>query len=398
MKIYDVVIVGAGPAGGQCARELATKGKKVLLIEKSKDFFVNNYSSGGAPAELMKDYSLPIDVVGSPWNKIALHTSTKSHEWQDLNYKGIVLDFMKLRKFLSDQVIQHGSDVILNKSYHHHENKEGTTTVYLRDMQSNEIVPVDTKVLVDATGAERKVLQQGKLNKNRLMAATGIEYLIEVSPELYQRYSKTLSFYLGLKWMPQGYSWIFPMEDNRLKMGVVRYFAHEMVVPHELSYRHYLDLIIKHCLNNQQPKILDTHGKTMYYSLKQKDPNYENNLIAIGDSVSTLNPMASEGIRHAMYSGKVSAKHIIQYLNGDNNSFSQYAKEMRKYFGFRWITSEIIMNCLYREANDAHLDIYAESFKKLSFNEMLEFTFDYKFKTILKFFWNYLTLRFGKKR
>lgn len=120
---YDVVIIGAGPAGGQCARELATKGKKVLLVEKAKDFAINNYSSGGAPAELIKDYALPQSIVGSLWHKIALHTSTRRHEWEDSSYGGVVLDFMKLRAFLSEQVAAHGSDVILDQAYHHHEEK-----------------------------------------------------------------------------------------------------------------------------------------------------------------------------------------------------------------------------------------------------------------------------------
>lgn len=395
--VYDVVIIGAGPAGGQCARELAQKGKKVLLVEKSKDFSVNNYSSGGAPAELLKDYSLPNTILGSFWNTIALHTSLNTYVWQDATYSGIVLDFMKLRSFLADQVIQQGSHVVLDQSYHHHETKNGKTYVYLRNMRSNEIQAVESQVIVDATGAERKVLLKGKFDKKEAMAATGIEYLVEVHPEDYKRYGKTLSFFLGLQWMPQGYSWVFPMEDNRLKIGVMRYFAHDMIVPYELSYRFYLEQMLNQCLKKDQYRILDTHGKTMYYFLGQKEPKYSNNIIAIGDAISTLNPMASEGIRHAMYSGRVSAKFIIDYLNGDKKSFDRYTKEMQRYFGFRWKTSEWVMNCMYREKNDKRLEDYAFAFNRLNFNEMLQFSFNYNWKILAKFFWNFLVLRLGKK-
>ncbi len=222
---YDVVVIGAGPAGGQCARELAIKGKKVLLVEKAKDFSVNNYSSGGAPDGLMSDYALPQNIIGSSWNKIALHTSTKRYEWCDSSYAGVILDFMKLREYLALQVIENHSVVLLNHAYHSHEIKEGKTLVYLRDLQKNEVKTFITKVLVDGTGAERKVLQQGKFEKRDALAVTGIEYLVEVPYEQYTQYSEKLSFFLGLKWMPQGYSWIFPMEKNRLKIGVIRYFS-----------------------------------------------------------------------------------------------------------------------------------------------------------------------------
>ncbi|MBN9377987.1 MAG: hypothetical protein BGO14_00690 [Chlamydiales bacterium 38-26] len=393
---YDAIVVGAGPAGGQCARELAKNGKKVLLVEKSKDFSVNNYSSGGAPAEMLGDYSLPRDVLGTMWNKIALFTSTQRHYWGDEKYAGVVFDFMKLRAFLAQEVTQQGSELLLDHSYHHHEVDHGKTYVYLRNMHKQDILKVEAAVIVDATGAERKVLQNGKFEKKEAVAATGVEYLVEVKSEDYQRYAKTLSFFLGLKWMPQGYAWIFPMEENRLKIGVVRYFAHDMVVPHELSYRHYIERMLKECLQGDA-KILDTHGKTMYYFEGQNEPRYEGNIVAIGDAISTLNPMASEGIRHAMYSGRMAARRIVDYLKGDNQSFFKYSKEMDKYFGFRWKTSEYLMNCMYRETKDEQLERYAQSFKKLSFDEMLQFTFQYKLKTVAKFFWNYFILDFGKK-
>ncbi len=390
---YDVIVIGAGPAGGQCARELAMAGKKVLLVEKAKNFAINNYSSGGAPSELLRDYSLPKSIVGSFWHKIALHSSTKLYEWADTTYEGVVLDFMKLRSFLADQVQAHGSHVLLNHAYHHREEKKGKTFVYLKNMQNSEIKQFNTKVLVDATGAERKVLQQNAFDKKKSVAITGIEYLIQVDSHQYNLYADTLSFFLGLKWMPQGYSWIFPMEEDHLKVGVVRYFAHDQIVPHESSYRAYLDQMLQQCLGTKEAVVLDTHGKTIFYSTGQKDKVFAGNVLAIGDSISTLNPMASEGIRHAMYSGRSSAHSILSFLEGNPNSFSDYVREMHQYFGFRWKTSEFVMHRMYREKNDKTLEKYAAAFKALSFDEMLDFTFKYKFKTVFKFFWKYLTLR-----
>lgn len=62
-------------------------------------------------------------------------------------------------------------------------------------MHNHETKVYETRVLVDATGAERRVLMQGRFDKKRALAATGIEYLIEVDPDLYKRYSQTLSFF-----------------------------------------------------------------------------------------------------------------------------------------------------------------------------------------------------------
>ncbi|HYQ93017.1 MAG TPA: FAD-dependent oxidoreductase, partial [Candidatus Competibacteraceae bacterium] len=64
MQDFDVVIIGAGPAGGQCARTLAGASRKILLVEQHKDFYQNNYSSAGILLETLKRYDLPDAVVG----------------------------------------------------------------------------------------------------------------------------------------------------------------------------------------------------------------------------------------------------------------------------------------------------------------------------------------------
>ena len=47
-------------------------------------------------------------------------------------------------------------------------------------------------------------------DKPDFLSGTGIEYLIEVEPEIYNKYSGDLILFVGDKWMPKGYSWIFP--------------------------------------------------------------------------------------------------------------------------------------------------------------------------------------------
>ncbi len=44
--MYDLVVVGGGPAGSTCAREAALRGLRVLLIEKER--LPRNKLCGGA--------------------------------------------------------------------------------------------------------------------------------------------------------------------------------------------------------------------------------------------------------------------------------------------------------------------------------------------------------------
>jgi len=52
---YDVVIVGAGPAGSTAAKFLSEKGIRVLLVDKSK-FPRDKACGGGIPVRVFKDF------------------------------------------------------------------------------------------------------------------------------------------------------------------------------------------------------------------------------------------------------------------------------------------------------------------------------------------------------
>ena len=81
MENYDVVVVGAGPGGGQCARDLSRQGFKVLLLDKVKTFWENNYSSGAAPLPIMAEFNLPDSIVGSYWDILRIHSTQSKAEW-----------------------------------------------------------------------------------------------------------------------------------------------------------------------------------------------------------------------------------------------------------------------------------------------------------------------------
>lgn len=392
MELYDVLVVGAGPGGGLCARELSAQGKKVLLIEKAKSFLDNNFSSGGAPIELMNEFSLPSSIVGTYWNTLKVLTTHSEVAWNSSKPMGPIIDFEKLRSYLADETVKNGGTFCLGLQYVSHIYDKNAYLVKLKDSQKELTKFVKAKVLVDATGTERKVLKQPNTKENKLMAVTGMEYHVEVLPEIYDQFANSMNFYLGHKWMPQGYAWIFSMAPNMLKIGIVRYFQNKMIVPHELSYKPYLENILSLCGSQEQYKIVNRHGKTINYRLGQNDKRYENRVIAIGDAVSAINPLGCEGIRHAMVSGRYAAQEIINYLDGKTSSFKGYQTSLNKYFGMKWFCSEMMMRSLFLNKKDALIDQTIAQFHRMDNEEILDVIFNYRFSRAFKsYFWYFMT-------
>lgn len=389
MKKYDVVVVGAGPAGGQCARELTQQGFKILLVDKAKSFLENNYSSGGAPLDFMAHFDLPDSIVGTYWNILRIQSTKSKATWTASSPFGPILDFDKLRSFLTEKTIRSGGEFCLGCQYQGHQIYSHAVEVYLKDLVSSTIFPVQTSVVVDATGSDRKVLAHQNYDKQKAIIATGIEYHIQVENHIYQQYDHALNFYLGHHWMPQGYAWIFPKSPSILKVGVIRYFQNKNYVHHDPSYKPYLQNLLEKCGNYQ---IYDKHGKTIYYTERQKDLRYQGPIIAIGDSISSINPLGWEGIRHAMVSGRLAAQTIQRYLKKEIPNLSPYERALQHYFGKKWLIAEKVMGHLFKTTRDNLIDQSVRSFSLMNNEEIMQVIFHYRFRHTLKsYFWYFLS-------
>lgn len=388
MKNFDVVLVGSGPAGGHCARLLAKAGRKVLLVERYENFSINSFSSAGTPLETLKKFQLPEDVVGSYWQKIIILTTNIKEVWESPSLQGAVLDFSKIREFLADEVRANGGEVWMGCRYtkHYKMEERDTTKVFLKFKSKEEEIAVVTQVLVDATGPFRAVMYGKGSEQPDFLSGTGIEYLIEVSDEDYDKHSNALTFFLGHKWMPKGYSWIFPMEKNRLKVGAGLLNTKHETLKKIQPIKYYIDLVIKEYIKPKGYKIIDVHGSTLKYSKGLKDIYYQDNLIAIGDAVSTVNFLGGEGIRHAMDSAEIAFKYIQKYLNNEVRDFQEYQKEMHKVFYTKWNLSEKLGMKKYLQDSDELVDRAIAYLKYLKIEDLIDILFYYKFEKISKAF------------
>jgi digeranylgeranylglycerophospholipid reductase len=386
MQDFDVVIIGAGPAGAHCARVLAKLGYQVLLVEQHESFSENDFSSAGTPIDTLDRFNLPQDVIGSLWHKIVVVTTKVEKTWESTKTLGAVLSFARLREFLAQDVKANGGDVWLGCRYISYEKQEGKTIVSLKTRSRSSVIEVSTKVLVDGTGFARAVMYNKESEKPPFLSGTGIEYLIEVAPEVYQKYADSLVFFLGHKWMPKGYSWIFPMDANRLKVGAGKINVQHQVVEETQPLRRYIEMIITDYLQIKEGdyQIVDIHGSTLKYSSGLNDIYYRDNTIAIGDAVSTVNFLGGEGIRHGMYGAEIAVKYIEKYLENEIGDFSEYQKEMLREFGTKWNLSERFALKKYTQDTDDLIEKAVAYLSALNAEDIMDLMFYYKFEKISK--------------
>ena len=385
IEFFDVIVVGGGPAGGQTARQLCKAGHKVLLAERYSSFEDNNFSSAGMTLEPLKEFDLPEKVVGRYWKNLVIQCTKDAYSWKSDQAKGVVLDFAKLRKFLADDAENHGGKVLMGHRYLKKELQDDGVLVHFANAKTPENICYKAKLVVDATGPVRKVMYDHKDDQPMMVLGSGIEYLIKVSQEVYDRYKDDLVFFLGHKWALKGYSWIFPMKNRILKVGAgkVHIEAKDQDKTNKTTKK-LTEMLISDYLQTDDYEILDVHGGTLRYSPSISDTFYKDQVVAVGDAVSTVNPLGGEGIRYAMQSADLACTYIDEFLKTGKANFKNYRKQWRGKNLLKWQICEVSSKRVYIKYTDEQIENRMRFYHQTAdFDEILNALFYFKFRKLL---------------
>lgn len=376
-KKFDVIIVGAGPAGAECARQLSKLGRKVLVIERSMEIGHPNFSSAGTPVETLANFDLPKDLVGGEWSEILIAVKDKIKTWDFGKPRGYVLDFSELKKFLIKEAAENGAEVLIGTAAKEPILKDD----YVVGVKHSGIFGEGEAygdIIVDASGPAGAIVSQIGLREKIPCPPSGsAEFLFINCPE---ELSKSLSFYFGSPYVDKGYGWIFPMGDGRVKAGVAVY-----VETPGLNITNVLIDFVGKLPQLEKATIVDLHGASVYITAGIKKHN-ANGFLVIGDAASQINPLAGEGIRHAMTSARIATEVIDQALEaGDfgEKKLSPFNKKWKDYVGQKWKHSLLVARKIY-SGNEALLDTFMNLISDFSKEEIFDVAFNYDFKKILK--------------
>lgn len=381
---YEVIVVGAGPAGAQCARNLAKAGIDVLLVERFKSFYDNNFSSAGMSLQGFQEFDLPKTVIGTYWKNFTIQTSNELATWKAEEDKGVVLDFAKLREYLSNDCKENGGEVLMGYSYVSKEIVDHKVIANFFSKEDNKKIAVKAKLLVDATGPVRKVIYDSMDAQPKMEESVGVEYLIKVNDAVYNRFKDDLFFFLGDKWSHKGYSWVFPMSNNVLKVGTAKILDKKQKKEPE-SLKQITERIIKEYMMAVDYELIDVHGGKVRSTRNITETFYQNNVVAIGDSISAINPLGGEGIRYALRSADDVTEHIVNFVRKEQNTFKQYRRKWRKKYLFTWRLCFFLAETVYNNMSDEKVDEKIRKYKDLiDINKLIDIVFEFKFNRIFK--------------
>jgi digeranylgeranylglycerophospholipid reductase len=211
---YDVIVVGAGPAGLTAARSISKKGFKVAIFEKERHLSVK--PCGEAVSKTTLDESLVTlskEVIVQDIKQAAVYAPNGNKVViEEGNSSGYVLNKKMFLQCLAEKAVEAGTDIFMNRKVVDVKRKMGLIVVKTRGGEWT------SNLILGADGFTSIVSKQFGFEKNRRRELISCLQYVMVNCNLDD--TQTTEFYLGEKVAPLGYVWIFPKGEKRANVGL----------------------------------------------------------------------------------------------------------------------------------------------------------------------------------
>ncbi|GJQ64366.1 MAG: geranylgeranyl reductase [Melioribacteraceae bacterium] len=309
---YDVVIIGAGPAGSSAGYHLAKAGVKTLILDKAE---FPRYKSCGGGIITRSDKFIPYDyssVVEQECNTALLADLTVKKEFFVKRDKPVV------RMVMRDNFDEFAIQKAIEAGCHFNDNITVRDINYKSDPcveLNNEKIFCDKIIGADgAFGITTRVSGHFK----HLTAIPAMEIELNVDHATFRRFNNIVRFDFGL--VENGYGWVFPKKEH-LSIGVLSFSTGKYNLNQLLQK--YLHAI------NINTKDYQRHGFKIPILPTTKNFAYSN-LLLTGDAAGFADPITLEGIGTSILSGKLAADAIIKSSGDSSKTGARYNRLLKK--------------------------------------------------------------------
>lgn len=299
---FDVIIVGAGPAGSTAAHDLAISGVKVLLLDK-ETFPRYKACGGGIPIRTEKMLPFPITSVIEDSVHLLRVSALGQYPFTQDSGKPFAHMVMRSRfdNLLLEQAQIAGANFRPNTTIRKIENTNSGILISGEDFEAT------SDFLICADGAHSPIGKMAGLGTDLIeCAAWEVEILARCQD--IQPHTPSSTALIDIGFQPWGYTWMFPKSEV-LSVGIVtpRSQASTMKA-RTVTYLEHLGIAENQIKIAKGHKIRFRRGTERIASKR---------IALIGDAAGLADEFTQEGISYAIHSGKLVAQSILSLENTD---------------------------------------------------------------------------------
>lgn len=361
---YDVVVIGAGPAGSMAAMTLAEEGASVLMVEKRPEIGVPVRCGEAVGTVAMEEFGIRGDerFIANKTRGVYLYSPNGTKvEMITEKPNGYVLERRYFDKYLAIRAAGAGAEV-RTRTYATGLIRDEGMVRGVRLRCFDEDMEVGCKCVVGADGVEGKVGRWAGMDTrsplSQLTANVQFEMVgVEVDPEV-------LEFYFGNGVAPKGYAWVFPKGDDVANVGLG-------VRDYSATAFEYLQRFVASKEHLRKGGIVDmvAGGVPVEGPIKE---SVANGLLLVGDAARQIDPLTGGGIYNAMHCGVIAAKTIVEAIEkGDLSAagLKGYEERWRADLGEKLLKSTRVKEAL-EKLSDEDFDKIARSMQGVNLGDV----------------------------
>ena len=370
-QFYDVIIVGAGPAGSYMAYELASSGHNAAVFEGESAPGINACCTGIISTECFQSLDPSTDGILTKVDSAKFFSpSGRCLRLQTENVQAYVVNRFLLDKEIASKAQSAGAqyffsspviDIIAGK-----DNVQAVTSCFgARELFS-------ARVVVLANGFKPKLPSKLGLGKIK-------NFLVGAQAEIEAKNVDELEVYFDQEIAPGGFAWLVPTSPNTAYIGLLATSQAKLHLQRFLK-----NLFYRGKLTSREAKI-----EQKAVPLGTLARSYGDRILVVGDAAGQVKPTTGGGIYFGHLGAKIAAAVLDDALGSDNltaRQLSRYQKQWKEKMG-KELSSGYRARWAYTKLSDRQIE---GIFNALDFPGMAEsllnssdFSFDWHGKLIM---------------
>jgi geranylgeranyl reductase family protein len=321
--MYDVIVVGAGPAGSSAARAAAERGLEVLLVDRELEIGVPDKCGEFVPSlsemrrltphanDLERYFDPPRDLVVNRTRYVRFVFPNEKEIC--VEFEGVVVERKLFDKHLANEAARAGADVATSVKVV--DLLEGGRGVKAKTLSG--LVKLESKVVVAADGAYSLIARRAGLpvSSDPLDYGIGFQYeMVNVDHD-----SDYVDMYIGEDVAPGTYAWIIPKGSDVANVGTGVRIPY---VKRGLSVRDYQrNFVEKHPVAS--PKLEKAKPTAVKAGCIPVGGPIEKmcagNVLAVGDAGGHTIPTVGGGIPPGLVIGSVAGESVAEHVLQDKS-------------------------------------------------------------------------------
>jgi digeranylgeranylglycerophospholipid reductase len=350
---FDVIVAGAGPAGGMAARTAAALGLRTLLVEEHEQPGMPAHCSGKIQVHAFREFDLPQTLVMNSLRAGAFYSPGGAvFRVRRDAADSYVVDRAVFDRWLAEDAERRGATVLLGTRLRSAERLNGMIRV--TGVSRSRSYSATGCVLIDAEGARPSLPRTLGLRIPRAYVyglqyqMSGVDLDAPDMPEIY----------LGSATAPGFFAWIMPIGADRARAGVC---VDPRVTPH--SPIHYLEqLIRKHPVASRRLRhaVIERKLAGPIPVLGARRPTVAPGLLVAGDAAGQVKATSGGGIYFSLISARLAAEAAYGYVGGDRDALPRYEEAWRRRFGRELYVTAFARMAL-NHMTDAEIDAFVSA-------------------------------------